>query len=248
MKKKIKWFLLMSVMCVFMLCGCSRKEKEVSGEDTTNTNFSLKSESELKVLAESYGIVSAWEYADYDGNGTKEAFAIITDEGLNILKTLFVSSNGEPIVMEDDLQWVLYTSDEGYIRYTGEKGFFWADMGAGGSGWISILYSVKENTPYKLQLSGRIQGFYKEGDVFYTTENEFLPECGHLYPNVELIYDSDLQEFTKGERIEFNNASGLFGGEGIFNTVITGQGHIWLQTMPIYSVAGAIRPYIPTGN
>lgn len=40
----------------------------------------------------------------------------------------------------------------------------------------------------------------------------------------------------------------LFGGEGIFNTVITGPGHIWLQTMPIYSVAGAIRPYIPTGN
>lgn len=40
----------------------------------------------------------------------------------------------------------------------------------------------------------------------------------------------------------------LFGGEGFFNTVITGPGHIWLQTMPIYSVAGAIRPYIPTGN
>lgn len=40
----------------------------------------------------------------------------------------------------------------------------------------------------------------------------------------------------------------LFGGEGIFNTVITGPGHIWLQTMPIYSVAGAIRPYIPTSN
>lgn len=40
----------------------------------------------------------------------------------------------------------------------------------------------------------------------------------------------------------------LLGGEGIFHTVITGPGHIWLQTMPIYSVAGAIRPYIPTGN
>lgn len=40
----------------------------------------------------------------------------------------------------------------------------------------------------------------------------------------------------------------LFGGEGIFNTVITGPGRIWLQTMPISSVANAIRPYIPTGN
>ena len=40
----------------------------------------------------------------------------------------------------------------------------------------------------------------------------------------------------------------VFGGEGIFNTVITGPGHIWLQTMPIINVANAIRPYIPTGN
>ena len=40
----------------------------------------------------------------------------------------------------------------------------------------------------------------------------------------------------------------LFGGEGIFNTVITGPGRIWLQSMPIHAVAGAIRPYIPTGN
>lgn len=40
----------------------------------------------------------------------------------------------------------------------------------------------------------------------------------------------------------------LFGGEGLFNTVITGPGHIYLQTMPISNVAGAIRPFIPTGD
>ena len=40
----------------------------------------------------------------------------------------------------------------------------------------------------------------------------------------------------------------LFGGEGLFNTVITGPGHVWLQTMPISNVAGAIRPYIPSGS
>ena len=40
----------------------------------------------------------------------------------------------------------------------------------------------------------------------------------------------------------------LFGGEGVFNTVVTGPGKIWLQTMPLYNVAMAIKPYIPTGN
>ena len=40
----------------------------------------------------------------------------------------------------------------------------------------------------------------------------------------------------------------VFGGQGIFNTVLTGPGRIWLQTMPIANVANAIRPFIPTGN
>lgn len=38
----------------------------------------------------------------------------------------------------------------------------------------------------------------------------------------------------------------VFGGESLFNTRITGPGHIWLQTMPISNVAGSIIPYLPT--
>ncbi len=37
----------------------------------------------------------------------------------------------------------------------------------------------------------------------------------------------------------------LFGGEGLFNTKVTGPGRIWLQTMPISQFAGSIIPYIP---
>ena len=40
----------------------------------------------------------------------------------------------------------------------------------------------------------------------------------------------------------------LLGGEGFFNTVLTGPGRIWLQTMPIPGVAGAIQPYIVTAS
>ena len=38
----------------------------------------------------------------------------------------------------------------------------------------------------------------------------------------------------------------FFGGEGLFHTVVTGPGRIYLQTMPNQAVAGAILPYIPT--
>ena len=40
----------------------------------------------------------------------------------------------------------------------------------------------------------------------------------------------------------------LLGGEGLFNTVLTGPGRVWLQTMPICNVAASIRPFISTGN
>lgn len=53
-------------------------------------------------------------------------------------------------------------------------------------------------------------------------------------------------------QIEVQTVPGLknmfLGGEGIFNTVITGPGRVWLQTMPISAVAGALRPFFPAGS
>lgn len=74
-----------------------------------------------------------------------------------------------------------------------------------------------------------------------------------LAPGQKIIVDSGyLAAMEATCSIDVQTVSGvknvLFGGEGLFNTVITGPGHIWLQTMPIYSVAGAISPYIITAN
>ena len=40
----------------------------------------------------------------------------------------------------------------------------------------------------------------------------------------------------------------VFGGEGIFNTVITGPGRVYLQTMPLPAVAGILRPFMSAGK
>ena len=37
----------------------------------------------------------------------------------------------------------------------------------------------------------------------------------------------------------------LFGGEGFFNTIITGPGHIILQTMPVSKTAMCMYQYMP---
>lgn len=69
----------------------------------------------------------------------------------------------------------------------------------------------------------------------------------------QIIVDTgNVAGFESTVSIDIQTVSGvkniLFGGEGLFNTVLTGPGKIWLQTMPVINVANAIRPYIPTGN
>ena len=74
-----------------------------------------------------------------------------------------------------------------------------------------------------------------------------------LKPGQKLIVDTgNVAGFSPSVQMDIQTVPGaknmFFGGEGIFNTVLTGPGRVWLQTMPIYNVANAIRPYIPTGN
>ena len=40
----------------------------------------------------------------------------------------------------------------------------------------------------------------------------------------------------------------IFGGEGLFNTVVTGPGRITLQTMPMSGFVAAISPFLPSKN
>ena len=37
----------------------------------------------------------------------------------------------------------------------------------------------------------------------------------------------------------------LLGGEGLFNTVVTGPGKVWLQTMPVNALAMNLYAYMP---
>ncbi len=69
----------------------------------------------------------------------------------------------------------------------------------------------------------------------------------------QLIVDTgNVAGFTAGVKMEIRQVPGmknkLLGGEGLFNTLLTGPGTVWLQTMPISSIAASIRPFIPTGS
>lgn len=74
-----------------------------------------------------------------------------------------------------------------------------------------------------------------------------------LQPGQQIVVDTGhLAAMTPSCNMEIRSVPGvknmLFGGEGVFNTIITGPGHVWLQTMPISNVAGVLRPYMPSGS
>lgn len=64
----------------------------------------------------------------------------------------------------------------------------------------------------------------------------------------QLIVDTgNVAGFTSDVKMEIREVPGLknklLGGEGLFNTVLTGPGVVWLQTMPISGIAAAIQAY-----
>lgn len=94
------------------------------------------------------------------------------------------------------------------------------------------------------RLSGR-------GVAFAEIDGELVEYT--LAPGQQIVVDTgNVAGFEPTVSMDIQQVPGLknmfLGGEGIFNTLLTGPGKVWLQTMPISNVAMAIRPFIPTGN
>lgn len=74
-----------------------------------------------------------------------------------------------------------------------------------------------------------------------------------LRPGEKLIVDTgNLAIMDETCSIDIQAVKGLknmvFGGEGVFNTVVTGPGRVVLQTMPISAFAGAISSVLPSSK
>lgn len=75
----------------------------------------------------------------------------------------------------------------------------------------------------------------------------------NLLPGQQMVLDTGyLAAMEESCSIDIHTVPGvknmLLGGEGIFNTVITGPGKIILQTMPVSSVAATLRPFFPSAK
>lgn len=90
------------------------------------------------------------------------------------------------------------------------------------------------------------------------TGTAFVEIDGHaveyeLAPGQQMVVDTGYLAMCDATcSIDIQSVKGvknvLFGGEGLFNTVVTGPGKVVLQTMPISSFASALGPFFSTGN
>ncbi|MGO5053262.1 TIGR00266 family protein [Lachnospiraceae bacterium LCP25S3_G4] len=125
------------------------------------------------------------------------------------------------------------------------------------SGFLAAEKSVDLSVFFQKKLAS---GFFGgEGFIMQKLSGQgvaFAEFDGHiveydLQAGQQIVVDTGyLAAMTASCTMEIKSVPGIknmvFGGEGLFNTVVTGPGHVWLQTMPISNVAGVLRPYFPT--
>lgn len=119
----------------------------------------------------------------------------------------------------------------------------------------SVQLSIHFNKRFSAGLFGgegfimqRLSGY---GLAFAEIDGELVEY--DLAEGQQMVVDTgNVAGFESSVSMDIQQVPGLknkfLGGEGFFNTLLTGPGRIWLQTMPIYGVARAVAPYIATGN
>ena len=104
--------------------------------------------------------------------------------------------------------------------FFGGEGFVMQKLSGHGTAFVEIDGSVLE---YELKAG-----------------QQLIVSTGHL-AMIDASVSIDVQQIRGVKNV-------LFGGESLFNTVLTGPGRVVLQTMPISSFIDQIAPMLPTNN
>ena len=110
-----------------------------------------------------------------------------------------------------------------YLQQRAATGFF------GGEGFLMQKYSG--NGYAWLEIDGSVQ------ERVLAAGEQLIVDSGYVAA-MEATCSMEIQ-MVKG----LTNV--LLGGEGLFNTVVTGPGKVWLQTMPINALAMNLYAYMP---
>ena len=131
------------------------------------------------------------------------------------------------------------TPDRGWILQ--KRSFLASEAGV----QLSIHFNKRAATGFFGGEGFIMQRLSGQGLAFAEIDGELVEY--QLQPGQQMVVDTgNVAGFEESVTIETRTVKGakniVFGGEGLFNTVLTGPGRIWLQTMPLSTVAAAIAP------
>lgn len=138
----------------------------------------------------------------------------------NIGETPIIAQKTSFLAATEGVNMDIYLQKKLSAGFFGGEGFIMQKYSGSGYAWLEIDGSVQERI---------------------------------LQPGEKLIVDNGYVAAMEATcTMEIQTVKGLsnvvLGGEGLFNTVITGPGKVWLQTMPINSLAMNLYVYMPHTN
>ncbi len=218
-KKRITIFTVIAVLgALASISGCASQSKNEA--TTTDVSEQVTQASQEKTLDEA-GLLNAFtakagtDYiyflpADYDGDGTLEAFGITGTSGGDLhddVDIWFVSSAGECTLAKSDTFGLLKET------ITVDNGSFitWCAT-AGGSSSTDYVFGCKDGELFEPEVSGKYAGFgdrtmdYSFSDVnYFDTLNcnyigyhDYLSDYnGHIWDPIAFDYDEKTREFVQ---------------------------------------------------
>lgn len=114
---------------------------------------------------------------------------------------------------------------------------------------VSVFFQKKFSTGLFGGEGFVMQRLSGQGTAFLEIDGAFQKYT--LAPGQSIVLDTGyLAAMSESCKMEIKSVPGvknmLFGGEGVFNTWVTGPGDVWIQTMPIGQMAAALRPFFPS--
>ena len=135
----------------------------------------------------------------------------------NISETPIIAQKTSFLASTEGVNLDIYLQNRASTGFFGGEGFLMQKLSGSGYAWLEIDGAVQERT-------------LEAGE-------ELIVDSGYVAA-MDATCTMTI-ESVKG----FTNV--LLGGEGLFNTVVTGPGRIWLQTMPINALAMNLYAYMP---
>ncbi len=135
----------------------------------------------------------------------------------NIGETPIIAQKTSFLAATEGVSMDIYLQQRAATGFFGGEGFLMQKYSGRGYAWLEIDGSVQERE--------------------LAAGEKLVVDSGYVAA-MEATCSMEIQT-VKG----FTNV--LLGGEGLFNTIVTGPGKVWLQTMPINALAMNLYAYMP---